>query len=44
MKISQNTIYEDSNKRCFIEVDVKYPEELHEIHIDLLFLQGRMKI
>ena len=27
----------------FIEVDVQYPEKLHELHNDLIFLPERMK-
>ena len=34
----------DSDKRCFLEVDVQYPEDLHELHNNLQFLQERMKI
>ena len=35
---------EDSDIGYFIEVDVGYPKELHEIHIDLLYLPKRIKI
>ena len=28
----------------FLEVDVQYPEELHELHNSLLFLREKMKI
>ena len=28
----------------FVEVDVQYLEKLHDLHIDLPFLRGRMKI
>ena len=28
---------EESNKRYFLEVDVQYPEKLHELHNDLPF-------
>ena len=35
---------EDSNKAYIYEVDVEYPEELHNLHINLLFLLERMKI
>ena len=35
---------EDSNVWYFLEVDVQYPEELHELHNDLQFLPERTKI
>ena len=35
---------EESNEGYFLEVDVHYPEKLHELHNDLLFLPERMKI
>ena len=35
---------EDSNKVYILEVDVKYPKDLHNLHIDLPFLSKRMKI
>ena len=35
---------EESDKGYFLEVDVQYPEKLHELHNDLLFLPERMKI
>ena len=35
---------EDSDKRCFNEVDGQYSEELHELHNDLLFLPEKMII
>ena len=35
---------EDSDIGYFIEADVQYPEELHEIHNDLPFLPNRMNI
>ena len=34
----------DSDKRFIIEVDVKYPKNLHDLHGDLPFLPERMKI
>ena len=34
----------ESNERYFLEVDVQYPEKLHELHNDLPFLPERMKI
>ena len=35
---------EDSDIGSFIEVDVHYPEELHEFHNDLPFSVERIKI
>ena len=35
---------ENSNKGYILEVDVKYPKKLHELHSDLPFLPRRMKI
>ena len=35
---------EESNERYFLEGGVQYLEILHELHNDLLFLPGRMKI
>ena len=35
---------EESNKGYFLEVDIQYPEKLHEIHNNLPFLLERMKI
>ena len=35
---------ENDNKRHILEVDVKYPKRLHELHSDLPFLSERMKI
>ena len=35
---------EESGEGYFLEVDVQYPEKLHEPHYDLLFLPERMKI
>ena len=34
---------EESDKGYFLEVDVQYPEKLHELHNDLLVLPERMK-
>ena len=33
-----------SNEGYFIEVDVQHPENLHNLHNDLLFLPERIKI
>ena len=35
---------EDSDKGYILEVDVEYPESLHDLHSDLSFLPERMKI
>ena len=35
---------EDSDKGYILEVDVKYPRKLHDLHSDLSFLPKRMKI
>ena len=34
---------EESDKGCFLEVDVQYLEKLQNLHNDLLFLPERMK-
>ena len=34
----------ESDEGYFIEVDVQYPEKLHELHNDLPYLPERMKI
>ena len=34
---------EEKDKGHSFEVDVQYPEKLHELHIDLLFLPERIK-
>ena len=36
--------YENSEKGYILEVDVKYPKELHDLHSDLPFLPKKMKI
>ena len=35
---------EDSNKRCFLEVDVEYPKIVFNLHSDLPFLPEQDKI
>ena len=34
----------DSDEEYFLEVDVKYPENVHNVQSDLPFLRERMKI
>ena len=34
----------ESDEGYFLEVDVQYPQKLHELRNDLLFLSERMKI
>ena len=34
---------EDSDEGYFLDVDVQYPEILHDLHNDLLFLPERIK-
>ena len=36
--------YDENNKGYILEVDVKYPRKLHDLHSDLPFLPKRMKI
>ena len=36
--------YENDNKGYILEVDIKYPKRIHELHSDLPFLPERMKI
>ena len=46
-KINEKFIknYNENNKKGYIlEVDVKYPNKLHDSHSDLPFLPKRMKI
>ena len=35
---------DDNDKEYFLNVDVQYPEHLHSLHHDLLFVSKRMKI
>ena len=35
---------EESQEGYFLVVDVQYPEKLHDLHYDLPFLLGKMKI
>ena len=34
----------ESDEEYFLEVDVHYPEKLHDLHNDLLFLPERIQI
>ena len=36
--------HENSRKGYILEVDVKYPKELHDLHSDLPFLPKKMEI
>ena len=47
LKFNEESIknyHKDSGKGYILEVDVKYPKNLHGLHIDLPFLPERMKI
>ena len=35
---------EDTDKGYILEVNVEYPKNLHDLHIDLPFLPGKLKI
>ena len=35
---------EETDEGYFLEFDIQYPEKLHELHNDLLFLPERIKI
>ena len=35
---------EDNNEGYILEVDVKYPKKLHDLHSDLPFLPEKLKI
>ena len=35
---------EERDEEYFLEVDIQYPEKLHELHNDLQFLPEKMKI
>ena len=35
---------EETDEGYFLEVDVQYPEKLHQLHNDLLFLPERIKL
>ena len=40
----QGKYNEDSDEGYFLEVDVQYPEKLHDIHNDLEFSHERIKV
>ena len=45
VKIKKKKNYnEESDEGYFLEVDIQYPEKLHELHNDLPFLPERIKI
>ena len=43
MKISRK-LYDESNEGLLLDLDVQYPENLHNFHNDLPFLLEKMKI
>ena len=43
MNISYKNYNEDSERRYVLDVDVEYPEALHEIHNNVSFLPERRK-
>ena len=43
MKISEKNYDKDSDKEYILEVDVKYPNNLHDLNGDLPFLPERME-
>ena len=40
----EDFIKSDNDEGYFLEVDVQYPEKLHELHHDLPFLPEKMKL
>ena len=42
--IKSNENYENNRKGYILEVNVKYPKKLHDLHSDLPFLPKRIKI
>ena len=42
--IKNNENYENNRKGYILEVNVKYPKKLHDLHSDLPFLPKRIKI
>ena len=43
MNVSYKNYNEDSERRYVLDVDVEYPEALHEIHNNVPFLPERRK-
>ena len=43
-RVMPDEIAEHSDKGCLLEVDVKYPKELHGLHNDLSFMCEKMEI
>ena len=41
---SKERYIEDNDEKYFLEVDVQYPEKLHDSQNDLLFLPERIKV
>ena len=39
-----NSYSDESDEEYFLEIDVQYPENLHNLHNDLPFLPERIKI
>ena len=44
MKILLKNYNKNNNKGYILEVDIKYPKKLHELHSDLMFLSERMEV
>ena len=42
--VMPDEIAEHSDKGYLLEVDIKYPKELHDLHNDLLFMCEKMVI
>ena len=42
--IKSNENYENNRKGYILEVNIKYPKKLHDLHSDLPFLPKRIKI
>ena len=36
-----NNYKEENDEGCFLEIDVQYPEKLHELHNDLPFFSSK---
>ena len=44
MQFDVNAIKENSSDRCILEVDLEYPNELHEMHNDFSLASEKLKI